>query len=112
MSFQNERELEGLWASYRESISDAEPSPEFMPKLWQSIEARQRNRITIWTKWTGAFVSVSLALCLVFTIASAVEDRLTPAHASSYIDALSEDTPSDTLAYAHFQPTADEESHK
>lgn len=112
MSFQNERELDGLWSSYRESMPDTEPSSEFMPKLWQNIEARQRSRITAWTKLTGAFVSVSLALCLVFTIASAVEDRLMPAHASSYIDALSEDTPPDTLAYAHFQPTADEEAHK
>jgi hypothetical protein len=33
--------LDGLFAAYREACPDREPGPDFMPQLWEKIEARR-----------------------------------------------------------------------
>jgi len=109
MPFQDDPELDGLFVRYREAVPDPEAGPEFMPKLWQAIEARRNFGLLRWKRWTGAFVSASLALCAVFTLALFVVDRQQPAHMYSYVEILNDDSATDTLAYAHVPPAAEEE---
>ena len=111
MGIQDERELDALFASYREATPDPDGNPDFMPKLWRAIESRRTLAQLSWKRWTGAFVSASLALCLMFTVALLVVDRQQPAHMSSYVDVLNEDNAPETLAYAHV-PAAPEEEMK
>ena len=42
-----ERKLASLWAKYREACPDPDPSPEFMPELWQKIEARRQAAVSL-----------------------------------------------------------------
>lgn len=111
MGTQDERELDALFAGYRKAIPDPEGNPAFMPKLWQAIESRRNVVQLSWKRWTGAFVSASLALCLMFTAVFLVVDRQQPAHLSSYVDVLNDDNTPDTLAFAHV-PAAPEEEIK
>jgi len=37
----NEERLDALFRTYREAFPDPDPSRNFMPNLWQRIEARQ-----------------------------------------------------------------------
>ncbi len=37
----SEERLASLFAAYREALPDPDASPEFMPRLWEKIEARQ-----------------------------------------------------------------------
>lgn len=109
MGLQDERELDALFAAYRETLPDRDGSAEFMPKLWQGIEARQRFKVLSWRRWTGAFVSASLALCLLFTLAVFAVDRQPPPHLTSYADVLNDDGSTETLAYVHTPAIPEEE---
>ncbi len=109
MGMQDERELDALFANYREAMPDLDGSAEFMPKLWQAIEARQRFKLLSWKRWTGAFVSASLALCLLFTLAVFAVDRQQAPHLTSYVDILNDDGTPETLAYAHTPALPEEE---
>jgi len=42
-----ERDLDGLFARYREACPEVEPSANFMPSIWARIEA-QRERGWMW----------------------------------------------------------------
>lgn len=109
MSIQNERELDSLFSSYRETLPDMDGSAEFMPKLWQAIEARQRFGLLSWKRWTNAFVSVSLAICLLFTLVEIAVNRQPAPSAASYVEVLDDDSSAETLAYAHVSGQPDEE---
>ncbi len=41
----NDQELDQILASYRAAVPATDPSPQFMPRLWEVIEARQTFRI-------------------------------------------------------------------
>jgi hypothetical protein len=40
-----DRGLARLFAEYRDALPDPEPSANFMPRVWERIEARQRQAI-------------------------------------------------------------------
>ncbi len=112
MGIEDQRDLDALFASYREALPDREASAEFMPKLWQAIEARQRFRTVSWRRWTQAFVSASLALCLLFTLAVYAVQRQPAPHLFSYVDMLNDDATQETLAYAHAPVVPEEDQEK
>jgi hypothetical protein len=112
MGLQDERELDALFASYREAVPDQEPSAEFTIKLWQAIDGRQKFKLLSWRRWTEVFVSASLALCILFTLAVYAVERQQAPHLSSYVDVLNDDGTPETLAYAHTTTLPDEELKK
>jgi hypothetical protein len=60
-----ERKLESLWGKYREACPDPEPSPEFMPELWQRIEARRQAAVSLlFRRWAELCVMSAVALAL------------------------------------------------
>lgn len=93
-----DREFEGLIAEYRELVDAPEPALEFMPKLWQKIEARRTFTLRF-RRLTQVFVGAAAAICLLIAGASTVlpPDQSTPIR-GTYLDVLAEAHPADTLA--------------
>jgi hypothetical protein len=59
----DESGLDGLFGRYRQSCPDVDPSPHFMPALWQKIEGRHSVPF-LFRKMGRNFVTASAALCL------------------------------------------------
>src|SRR5262249_30891236 len=62
-----EEKLDALFRAYRDACRDVEASANFMPHLWQKIEARQRGPFT-WRRLTQVIVSAAAAMCLVMSL--------------------------------------------
>ena len=64
-NFQAENfELDQVFRQYRSACPDVEPGMNFMPMLWQKIEAR-RNLWFHFSRLGRNAIAVSAALCLV-----------------------------------------------
>ena len=60
--------LDALWAEYRDACPDPEPSAQFMPKLWQKIEARRLETTSVFRHMAQAWVMAALALTLIIVV--------------------------------------------
>jgi|SRR5581483_5958505 len=85
--------LDALFQAYREACPDPDASPNFMPILWQRIEARQKFAFSF-RRMAGAFVTAALALSVALGVYMSIPHQTyTP---QSYIEALAESQPVDT----------------
>jgi anti-sigma-K factor RskA len=84
-----EDKLDSLWAEYREACPDPEPSAQFMPQLWQRIEA-SRNATTslLLRRWTEVWLVATVALAVVMGAFLIPHFQTTPAYQATYIDVL------------------------
>jgi hypothetical protein len=84
--------LEALFRAYREACRVPEPSPEFMPKLWSRIEARQTFLFSF-RRMANAFLTAAMAASLALGVYMALP-RTAPANPSnsyaSYVEALAD----------------------
>ena len=95
----NETELERLFQNYRAACPDVEPGANFMPILWQKIEARQ----SFWSVFGrfGKLVStVSAALCLLLLVLNLLSSPAAHSIAPTYADALMADHTAEQTDYA------------
>jgi hypothetical protein len=90
-------ELESLFAKYKAAVPDPDASANFMPELWQKIEARQSLMVRL-KKLTQVFVAAAAALCLLFGMVLAVPRSGNTELAGSYVDILAQSNPPDSLA--------------
>jgi hypothetical protein len=60
--------LTGLWAEYRAAVPDSDPSPNFMPRLWQRIDARRNEQLSVFRRLAQACVMATLALALLMAV--------------------------------------------
>jgi hypothetical protein len=97
-----ERELDALLAAYREACSAPEPSPDFMPRLWQQIEARRSVSYTF-GRWTRALVTAAAAICLLLGLLQAYMPVRPAFYTKTYIEALQEESSTDSPAYVEAQ---------
>ncbi len=96
----DEERLDQLWAAYRQACPECEPGAEFMPRIWEGIEAR-RGFPALLRRFSAGFVTAALAICLAMAVAFVVPyTNTSPVYMFSYVDALNEDHAQDTLAYA------------
>jgi len=84
-----ERELEALFSAYREACAVPEPSPDFMPRLWERIEAR-RSVSYSFTRLTQAFVTAAAAICLLLTILQTTLKTQPVFSTQSYVESLAQ----------------------
>lgn len=77
-------ELDQVFQRYRQACPDVEPSVNFMPTLWQKIEARHSFPF-VFRKWGRSVVTASAALCLLLL---ALNLAVSPQTGVSYPDAL------------------------
>ena len=105
-----DEQLDALFAAYRSASPDLEPGPNFMPHLWQKIEARERGS-AIFARLARSLVSVALALTLLMTIAVSLLRRQTPVPPETYVEVLAEDHARQNFDYfepVHVEPAADQ----
>jgi hypothetical protein len=91
----SEERLDALFQAYREACPDPEPSPNFMPVLWQRIEARQTFTFSL-RRMASGFVTAALALSLALGVYMAIPRNSQVYSAQSYIEALADAQPLDT----------------
>jgi hypothetical protein len=75
--------LDQFFQHYRQSCPDVEPSANFMPMIWQKIEARHSFPF-LFSKLGRSMVTVSAALCLLLLALNLT----TPQATVNYADAL------------------------
>ena len=93
--------LDALWAEYRDAIPDPEASPNFMPQLWQKIEARRFETTSVFRRLAQICVMATVALALVISAvliphnnfdevfySGTYVDILAAEHSNDYVEAL------------------------
>ncbi len=60
--------LDALWVEYREATPDPEASPNFMPQLWQKIEARRVETTSVFRRLAKICVMATVALALIMSV--------------------------------------------
>lgn len=83
--------MDSLLAAYRDACPVPEASPEFMPKLWARIDARQSS-FGFLKRWTEGFVAAAAAACLVAVLLQvAPDDSEAVVYQATYLEALTQD---------------------
>jgi hypothetical protein len=96
----DEARLDTLLRAYRDAVPEPEPSSNFMPGLWQKIEARQKT--TLWFgRLATSFVTAAVALTVVMALFLAVP-RYSAFYGETYVDVLASDHQTQNLDY--FEP--------
>src|SRR5690242_7323387 len=86
--------LDALWVEYREAIPDPDAGPNFMPQLWQKIEARRVETTSVFRRLAQICVMATVTLALV------IGTLLIP-HSRSNDDVFYSGTYVDILAAEH-----------
>ncbi|MDQ2711284.1 MAG: hypothetical protein M3Y24_03440 [Acidobacteriota bacterium] len=92
-------ELNDLFREYREACSEVEPHANFMPVLWQKIEARQ-NFFSVFERFGRTMAAASAALCLLLLVLNVFSPPTVRSVAPSYADALMADHTAEKTYYA------------
>ena len=91
----DERSLDELFVRYRQACPDVDPDPNFMPVLWQKIEARHSFWFTFVRFGRGA-LTASAAVCLLLVVLNLAS---TPQVMASYTDAILAETSAEQTYY-------------
>jgi len=87
----DEARLDALFQSYRSACPDIEASANFMPLLWQRIEARQSVSL-VFTRLARNLTTVALALSIVLgLVVSFSGSRATQLPSESYAEVLADE---------------------
>lgn len=87
-----------LMASYRDACPVPEASPDFMPRLWQKIEARQRFTVQL-RHWAQGFLTAAVAASLVIALLQVTPPVESPVYSATYVEALADEQASDRLVF-------------
>ena len=101
----DDERLDALFREFAKACPDRDPSANFMPKLWQQIEARQTYTFSF-RRMANALVTAAVALSIVLGVYMSIPS--TNGYVSqSYIEALAEantlDAP-DIIGPVHLDP--------
>ena len=93
--------LDALWAEYREATPNPDAGPNFMPQLWQKIEARRVETTSVFRRLAQICVMATVALALVISavliphsnneeafFSGTYVDILAAEHSNDYVEAL------------------------
>ena len=93
-----EQKLDSLLAQYRSACPDVEPGANFMPKLWQRIEAKQTFAFSIGRLARG-LVTAAVAVCMLLGLfLLSPMAQTSPFYQATYVEVLADDH--ETLAMA------------
>lgn len=99
-----EKRLLTLFAAYRDACPDPEPNPDFMPRLWQRIDAN-RSIAFRFKRVAQGIITAAAAAALAMGAYLAVPQPPTP---PSYLELLAAGQPPDNIADAEIVQTAHE----
>jgi hypothetical protein len=89
-----DQRLQALFAAYRDAVPDPEPGRDFMPQLWQRIDAGRTLSYSL-KRMARGIISAAAAAALVMGILLALpQSHITP----SYLELLAAGQPHDGLA--------------
>jgi hypothetical protein len=85
-------QLDGLWTEYRSAFPDRESGPDFMPKLWQRIEARRVETTSIFRRLAQVCVAATAMLLILFsTLLTPPSSSDSYLYSSTYADIVAAD---------------------
>ncbi len=90
--------LDALFQAYRAACPDVEPGPDFMPRLWQSIETR-RGMPALFGRWARNLATAALALSTLLGLAVTISGSRGQLPAESYVEVLAEEHNSSNLDF-------------
>jgi len=106
-SSSDDEQLQALFQEFAQACPDREPSANFMPNLWQQIEARQTSTFSF-RRMANALVTAAVALSIMLGVYEAIP-RTNAYTGQSYIEALADanalDAP-DIVGPVHLDPSA------
>jgi hypothetical protein len=84
-----DNQLDALLHAYRDACPAPEPGPNFMPNLWQRIEARQ-NFVFSFRRMANALVTAAMAASAALGVYMAMPHGAAPnpSYYTSYVEAL------------------------
>jgi hypothetical protein len=85
----NEERLDALFRAFADACPDRDPSANFMPNLWQRIEARQTYAFSF-RRMANALVTAALAFSIALGVYMAIPHTSATGGSQSYIEALAE----------------------
>jgi hypothetical protein len=102
MSLEQDREqrLDRFFVQYKAACPDIEAGANFLPGMWQRIEAR-RNPVLQWVTMSRRALAGVLALCLILGAVMATALSNSQFYQSTYIEALDDDEAPEDLAAMH-----------
>ncbi len=86
-----EAEVTRLFAEYREAVPDMEPSPDFMPRLWRRIEARQTSVRDLRRLAQGFVTAAALVSLLIGIFLAVPQGRTSAFYNNTYLEILAAD---------------------
>ena len=98
--------LDALLAGYRAACPDPEAGPDFMPRLWEKIEARRSAAFTF-RRWAQAFVTAAAAICVLLGLLTVSRAHSSPLDEQTYLETLAAETQSDASPYFELVSTGD-----
>jgi hypothetical protein len=81
--------LDALFREFAQACPDRDPSANFMPKLWQQIEARQTNTFSF-RRMANALVTAAVALSIVLGAYMSIPGTTVAYMPQTYIEALAD----------------------
>jgi len=98
--------LDEMFRAFAEACPDREPSANFMPELWQRIEARRTYSFSF-GRMANALVTAAVALSIALGVYMYIPHSTQAVASQSYIEALAEanalDAP-DIVGPVHLDP--------
>ena len=91
----DDERLDALFRAYRAACPDRDPSANFMPELWQRIEARQTFTFSF-RRMANAFVTAGVALTVALGVYMAMPSKAAANYPVSYLQALADTSSVDT----------------
>jgi hypothetical protein len=92
--------LAGLLAAYRQACPDPEPGANFMPMLWQKIEARQTFALSV-RRMARAFVTAAVAICVLMAVMLVtMHSRPAGFYSTTYVEMLAAEQAPEGLGMA------------
>lgn len=92
--------LNALFRAYRDACVAPDPSPNFMPEIWQKIEARQKS-VFAFGRVARVFVTAAMALTVAMAVYLSAPHNRAAFYTESYVEALASG-PNADIALASF----------
>lgn len=92
-----EERLNRVFADYRSACPEIEPGANFMPSMWQKIEAR-RSAVFAWAAMSRRVLLGAVGLCVIFGFLLNTGISHSMFYTTTYVEALEDDGETEDLA--------------
>ncbi len=97
--------LDGLFIRYRSACPEPEAGPDFMPRLWQRIDARRGFAVKL-RAYSHRLVTIAATLCLAaFVFELSPLAGVNNFYTHTYVDILDEEEAPEQLTFADIVET-------